>query len=111
MGTLRWFAGGQERRERAIFLINQTNQGAGSTVNSGIKHATGKFDSKNANPLYQVLDSYRTELKFDGTSTPYILNRMNIDISKVLLNNNIRLSSTESSQLKELRALSHIRII
>ncbi len=70
-----------------------------------------EFDSKNANPLYQVLDSYRTELKFDGTSTPYILTRMNIDISKVLLNNNIRLSSTESSQLKELRALSHIRII
>ena len=96
MGTLRWFAGGQERRGRAIFLINQM---------------FSEFDSKNANPLYQVLDSYRTELKFDGTSTPYILNRMNIDISKVLLNNNIRLSSTESSQLNELRALSHIRII
>ena len=27
----------------SIFLINQTNQGAGSTVNSGIKHATGKY--------------------------------------------------------------------
>ena len=45
MGTLRWFAGGQERRGRAIFLINQM---------------FSEFDSKNANPLYQVLDSYRT---------------------------------------------------
>lgn len=28
---------------KSIILINQKNQGAGSTVNSGIKHATGKY--------------------------------------------------------------------
>ncbi len=28
---------------KSVILINQKNQGAGSTVNSGIKHATGKY--------------------------------------------------------------------
>ena len=33
----------EKRFPNSIKLINQKNQGAGSTVNSGIKHATGKY--------------------------------------------------------------------
>ena len=32
-----------EKYPDSVILINQKNQGAGSTVNSGIKHATGKY--------------------------------------------------------------------
>lgn len=32
-----------ERYPHSIYLINKKNEGAGSTVNSGILHATGKY--------------------------------------------------------------------
>lgn len=61
--------------------------------------------------LEAILNQYLKEWKEDGTSTPYILNRFNLTISKVILENEIKLSKEQSAFLKELRNLSHIRIL
>ena len=97
MGKLKWFSGGQERREQAIIIID---------------NLIGDIeDNRNTESLQSLLLAYREEFKNSGTSTPYILNRMNLDMSRVLLENGIKLSDSQSSQLKSLRSLSAIRII
>ena len=55
-----------------VKLINQKNQGAGSTVNSGIKHATGKYfkmvdgddwvESKSLEKLLEILEKQDADL-------------------------------------------------
>ena len=59
--------------------------------------------------LKNQLVIYKRRLKNDGTSTPFILSQMNVDISRVLIDNKLTLSESQAEQIKKLRELSVIR--
>ncbi len=92
---LKWFAGGSERRCEAMSIINHLLE--------DIK------DTPQLTPLKNQLVIYQRRLKDDGTSTPFILSQMNVDISHVLIDNKLMLSESQSEQIKKLRELSAIR--
>lgn len=93
MTPLKWFAGGSERRCEAMTIIN--HQGINNTPQLA--------------PLKNLLVSYKRRLEDDGTSTPFILSQMNVDISRVLIDNKLTLSKSQAEQIKKLRELSAIR--
>lgn len=95
MTPLKWFAGGSERRCEAMTIINHLLE--------DIKAAP------QLTPLKNQLVSYKRRLKDDGTSTPFILSQMNVDISRVLIDNKLMLSENQADQIKKLRELSAIR--
>ena len=95
MTTLKWFAGGSERRCEAMTIIDHLLE--------DIK------DTPQLNPLKDRLVSYKRRLEDDGTSTPFILSQMNIDISRVLIDNKLILLESQAEQIKKLRELSAIR--
>ena len=95
MTTLKWFAGGSERRCEAMTIINHLLE--------DIK------DTPQLTTLKNQLVSYKRRLKDDGTSTPFILNQMNVDVSRVLIDNKLMLSENQAEQIKKLRELSAIR--
>lgn len=95
MTPLKWFAGGSERRCEAMTIINHLLE--------DIK------DTPQLTPLKNQLVIYQRRLKDDGTSTPFILSQMNVDISHVLIDNKLILSENQSDQIKKLRELSAIR--
>ncbi|AND78904.1 bacteriocin immunity protein [Streptococcus pantholopis] len=95
MVSLRWFSGGKERSKEAVAIIDDLLESFGKDF---------KF-----RPLKSFFISYRKELESNGTSSPLILSRMNIELSKVLAENKIQLSEEQSKQLKRLRSLSNIR--
>ena len=95
MTPLKWFAGGSERRSEALTIINHLLE--------DIK------DAPQLTPLKNQLVMYKRRLKDDGTSTPFILSQMNVDISHVLIDNKLILSENQSDQIKKLRELSAIR--
>ena len=92
---LKWFAGGSERRCEAMSIINHLLE--------DIK------DTPQLTPLKNQLVSYKRRLEDDGTSTPFILNQMNVDVSRVLIDNKLMLSENQARQIKKLRELSAIR--
>ena len=57
-------------------------------------------------PLKNQLVSYKRRLEDDGTSTPFILSQMNVDISRMLIDNKLILSESQAEQIKKLRELS-----
>ena len=95
MTPLKWFAGGSERRCEAMTIIDHLLE--------DIKAAPQLA------PLKNQLVIYKKRLKDDGTSTPFILSQMNVDISRVLIDNKLILSENQSEQIKKLRELSAIR--
>lgn len=95
MTPLKWFAGGSERRSEAMTIIDHLLE--------DIKDAPKLTHLKNQ------LVSYKRRLKDDGTSTPFILSQMNVDISRVLIDNKLTLSESQAEQIKKLRELSAIR--
>ena len=95
MTSLKWFAGGSERRCEAMTIINHLLE--------DIK------DTPQLTPLKNQLVIYQRRLKDDGTSTPFILSQMNVDISRVLIDNKLILSENQAEQIKKLRELSAIR--
>ena len=95
MTPLKWFAGGIERRCEAMTIINHLLE--------DIK------DTSQLAPLKNQLVIYKRRLKNDGTSVPFILSQMNVDISRVLIDNKLILSEGQSEQIKKLRELSAIR--
>ena len=95
MTPLKWFAGGSERRCEAMTIINHLLE--------DIK------DAPQLTLLKNQLVIYKRRLKDDGTSTPFILSQMNVDISRVLIDNKLILSENQSEQIKKLRELSAIR--
>ena len=66
-------------------------------------------DTSQLAPLKNQLVIYKRRLKNDGTSVPFILSQMNVDISRVLIDNKLILSEGQSEQIKNLRELSAIR--
>ena len=95
MTPLKWFAGGSERRCQAMTIIDYLLE--------DVKH------TPQLAPLKNQLVSYKRRLKDDGTSTPFILSQINIDISRVLIDNKLTLSESQAEQIKKLRELSSIR--
>ncbi|KEQ32027.1 mundticin KS immunity protein [Streptococcus mitis] len=95
MTPLKWFAGGSERRCEAMTIINYLLE--------DIKDTTQLASLKNQLVIYQ------RRLKDDGTSTPFILSQMNVDISRVLIDNKLMLSESQAERIKKLRELSAIR--
>ena len=95
MTPLKWFAGGSERRCEAMTIIDHLLE--------DIKAAPQLA------PLKNLLVSYKRRLEDDGTSTPFILSQMNVDISRVLIENKLGLSESQAKQIKKLRELSAIR--
>ncbi len=95
MTPLKWFAGGSERRCEAMTIIDHLLE--------DIKDTTQLV------PLKNQLVSYKRRLKDDGTSVPFILSQMNVDISRVLIDNKLTLSKSQAEQIKKLRELSAIR--
>ena len=95
MTPLKWFAGGSERRCEAMTIINNLLEGINNTPQ--------------LTSLKNQLVIYKNRLKDDGTSTPFILSQMNVDISRVLIDNKLILSEGQSEQIKKLRELSAIR--
>ena len=59
MTGLKWFAGGKERREQAVAIIDEVIETIG--------------DKPDYAGLKQVLHSYRTELADSRSATPYIV--------------------------------------
>ena len=95
MTTLKWFAGGRERRCEAKTIID--------CLLEDIK------DEHQLAPLKNLLVSYKRRLEDDGTSTLFILSQMNVDISHMLIDNKLILSESQAEQIKKLRELSAIR--
>lgn len=95
MTPLKWFAGGRERRCEAMTIIDYLLE--------DIK------DEHQLTPLKNQLVIYKRRLRDDGTSTPFILSQMNVDISRVLIDNKLTLSESQAEQIKKLRELSVIR--
>ena len=95
MTPLKWFAGGSERRCEAMTIIDNLLEGINNTPQFA--------------PLKNQLVSYKRRLEDDGTSTPFILSQMNVDISRVLIDNKLTLSKSQAEQIKKLRELSAIR--
>ena len=95
MTQLKWVAGGSERRCEAMAIIDYLLE--------DIK------DAPQLTPLKNQLVIYKKRLKDDGTSTPFILSQMNVDISRVLIDNKLSLSESQAKQIKKLRELSAIR--
>ena len=95
MTPLKWFSGGSERRCEAMTIIDHLLE--------DIKAAP------QLTPLKNQLVIYKKRLEDDGTSTPFILSQMNVDISRVLIDNKLDLSENQAKQIKKLRELSAIR--
>ena len=95
MTPLKWFAGGSERRCEAMTIIDYLLKDIKATPQ--------------LTPLKNQLVIYKRRLKNDGTSIPFILSQMNVDISRVLIDNKLTLSEGQSEQIKKLRELSAIR--
>ena len=95
MTPLKWFAGGGERRCEAIAIIDYLLEDI--------------QDTPQLTPLKNLLVSYKRRLEDDGTSTPFILSQMNVDISRMLIDNKLILSENQARQIKKLRELSAIR--
>ena len=95
MTPLKWFAGGSERRSEAMTVIDYLLE--------DIK------DVPQLTPLKNQLVIYQKRLEDDGISTPFILSQMNVDISRVLIENKLGLSESQAKQVKKLRELSAIR--
>jgi len=95
MTPLKWFTGGSERRCEAMTIIDHLLE--------DIK------DVPQLTPLKNQLVIYKRRLEDDGTSTPFILSQMNVDISRALIENKLGLSESQAEQIKKLRELSAIR--
>lgn len=95
MTPLKWFAGGRERCCEAMTIIDHLLE--------DIK------DEHQLTPLKNQLVIYKRRLRDDGTSTPFILSQMNVDISRMLIDNKLILSESQAEQIKKLRELSAIR--
>ncbi len=91
MTPLKWFAGGSERRCEAMTIIDNLLEGINNT------HQLA--------PLKNQLVSYKRRLEDDGTSTPFILSQMNVDLARVLIDNKLSLSESQAEQIKKIERI------
>ncbi|RHX71583.1 bacteriocin immunity protein [Lacticaseibacillus paracasei] len=94
MSILKWYAGGQDRAEQAISILTE--------LVADLNHSQQKM------PLQQVLSDYIEAFRKKDSAVPFILSRMNLDISSAL-KKQIVLTVSESDKLDALMALANIR--
>ncbi|GAB2021033.1 bacteriocin immunity protein [Pseudolactococcus yaeyamensis] len=92
---LKWYSGGDERKEKALIMMSKL-----------LVSLSGNLKSA---PLQKMLLAYKNEIELGSSAIPFILSRMNLDIAKVALENNMTLSQEQSDILKKLSSLSNIR--
>lgn len=95
MSKLKWFSGGNERSEEAIVILN--------------KLITSMDKDTDAKTFERLLISYRDELLSKQISVPFVLSRMNIEISQFLIENKLSMSEVQVDLMRDLRKLSNIR--
>ncbi|GEO59416.1 bacteriocin immunity protein [Companilactobacillus bobalius] len=95
MAKLTWFAGGKDRGDEAIAIIDDLLNNLNTDANR--------------QPLQEVLIEFKDELEKRESAVPYILSRMNISISNALHKNKISLTEEQQSKLQKLTQLSNIR--
>ena len=83
MAKLKWFSEGKTRKEQAVVIIEAL---------------LGELtEDRNSQPLQNILFQYKEELENPKISIPFILSRMNVDISRIVTENGILLSNHQSS--------------
>lgn len=95
MSNLSWFSGGDDRRKKAETLIRELIDDLEIDLGS--------------QSLRAVLTSNLGNLQSEGTSTPLLLSRMNLEIVNVIKKDGISLDEGSSEKLKELITISNIR--
>ena len=71
-----------------------------------IKHLLEDIkDTPQLTSLKNLLVSYKRRLEDDGTSIPFILSQMNVDISRVLIDNRLILSESQAEQIKKIERI------
>ena len=96
MTQIKWYTGGQERGKVALELIIQLLKeldGTG-TAYDDLKH---------------VLAVYFNEIKTESGSIPLIFNRMNLDVSNVMIKNHIVLPENAQQTMKKISQLNQLR--
>lgn len=94
MNRLPWFAGGQERRQEALTLLDQLE-----------KDLEGQRDTAD---LLKLLSTYEQELEQSRTSLPYVLSRLFVELSALLTKEQLTLTPSQKDCLDQLRQLSYI---
>lgn len=89
---LKWFSGGKERSDNAIDLLVDLSKSLDTRTQS-----------------YLIVTKYINELKSPNRSVPYILNSFNLEISKAIRKDNLKLDKDQSQILTKIRKLSNIR--
>lgn len=96
MAKLKWFSGGKERREEAISIIEEL--------------ISDLQTNDSAEALSKSLTYYLNEFKTIGTSFPFLMNRMSIELTDVVLRSKVHLTKEQGEKFKELRKLMEIRM-
>lgn len=96
MAKLKWFSGGKERREEAISIIEEL--------------ISDLQTNDSAEALSKLLTYYLNEFKTRGTSFPFLMNRMSIELTDVVLRSKVHLTKEQGEKFKELRKLMEIRM-
>lgn len=88
---LKWFAIGNKRRDEALSILD--------------KLIASFYHNYGVQPLTDLFLKYKNELENSRKSTSVILSRMNSELSKIFMQNEIRLTEEQSKLLKDLRHL------
>ena len=96
MNKLKWFSGGNERAEQAIQLIDELLRDLDDS-------------SSHSDRLRTVLMNKEKAVIHKQAAVPFILSRMNLEISNALLQNNILLTKQQSDKFEQLSSLANIR--
>lgn len=96
MAKLKWFSGGKERREEAISIIEEL--------------ISDLHTNDSAEALSKSLIYYLNEFKTSGTSFPFLMNRMSIELTDVILRSEVHLTKEQGEKFTELRKLMEIRM-
>lgn len=92
---MKWFAGGKERKDNALEIL---------------KDLYDSFSEESSEKqVKDLIAKYILEFKSPNRPVPYILNSFNLEISKCLRDNRIKLNSNQSQALKKIRQLSNIK--
>lgn len=94
MNGLKWYSGGKERKEEALDTID---------------HLLVLLDKEDQQPLIVVLNEFRSELLSEGQSVPYILSRMDLAVSRCIVENKLTFSEKETELFNQLSSLSQIK--
>lgn len=95
MPKIPWFAGGKDRGDQAQAIISELLKDLAN--------------DPNCQALAKVLLTSQTELRKKECSVPFILSRMNLEISRSLKKEGLNLTDEQSHKLKQLADLSSIR--